>query len=98
MRVLTLQTVLYIWLWLISSGLSYFYFQLSSFGVTEPDTRTEIIRHGESGGDTLERNSVGAAEPSQVGHSNGRNNALENKHKCWSNLSEQTYVKQFANT
>ena len=73
MRV-TLQTVLHIWLWLIiARGLVFFYFQLSSFGVTEPDTRTEIIRHGESGGETEERNSVGAAEPSQVGHNNARN-------------------------
>ena len=32
----------------------------------EPDTRTEIIRHGDNG-DPLETNSEGAAEPSQVG-------------------------------
>ena len=32
----------------------------------EPDTRTEIIRHGDSG-EPSETNSVGVAEPSQVG-------------------------------
>ena len=45
-----------------------FSFQLSGPGpgLMEPDTRTEIIRHGDSG-EREETNSVGAAEPSQVG-------------------------------
>ena len=54
---------------MITSRLSLFYFQLSGFGLTEPDTKTEIIRHGDNG-DTSERNSVRAAEPCQVGSKN----------------------------
>ena len=58
----------------------------------EPDTRTEIIRHGDSG-EPLETNSVGAAEACQVGINSNKgekeNSKVNNLLSCHSVGNEQ---------